>query len=91
MLVHAGESSLVFFRLYNPSKYSITCVSLYFVYPNEASVYLNKLQCFCFDQLYIHSYESVELPVLFYIDGSILRDKIRLDNYIYISYVLFQN
>lgn len=89
MIVQAGESSLIFFRIYNPSMYQITCISMYYIFPGEASPYVSKIQCFCFDQLRINGHESVELPVLYYIERSLLQDNIRFDNTMYISYVIF--
>jgi cytochrome c oxidase assembly protein Cox11 len=71
IIVNPGDTTLVFFRMYNPTTFDIVGTSLYYIFPVAASVYLKKIQCFCFDLLQINSYESVELPVLFYISSYI--------------------
>jgi len=62
---------LSFFRLYNPTNYIIKGITIYLLSPFEINLYLYKIQCFCFDELLLYSFESIELPILFYIDSSI--------------------
>jgi hypothetical protein len=88
IVVFPGESSLIFFRLYNPTSLELTSISIYFVYPSNAGAYVNKIQCFCFDQVTIKCFETVELPVLFNIDKRILLDKMFEERW-YFAYVLF--
>lgn len=89
ILVSSGEPALVFFRIYNPTGVDITGISLYFVYPSNMALYVSKVQCFCFDLLQIKKNESVELPVLFYIDSTIEIETVVFDSTIYLSYVFF--
>jgi hypothetical protein len=70
--IYAGEPCLVFFRLYNPTLFSLSGVSIYFTYPPDSAVYVNKLQCFCSDMPSINAHETLELPVLFFLDPSIM-------------------
>ena len=72
--VFPGEPNLIFFRLYNPTRLELTSISIYFVYPSNAAAYVNKVQCFCFDQITVKSFETMELPVLFQIESSGLLD-----------------
>jgi cytochrome c oxidase assembly protein Cox11 len=67
-----GETYLVFFRLYNPTNFIIKGISIYFISPNEISAYLFKIQCFCFDELILYQFESIDLPILFYISSDVL-------------------
>lgn len=87
--INPGETGLAFFRIYNPTTFSLSGVSIYFVYPSNISVYVHKIQCFCFDIVNIKSRETVELPILFFIDKLFLFDNIIFENTIYISYVFF--
>lgn len=89
ILVSSGEPALVFFRIYNPTGLDLTGMSMYFVYPSSLSLYVSKVQCFCFDLLQIKKHESVELPVLFYLDSTIELETLILDSTIYLSYVFF--
>lgn len=89
ILVTPGEPVLVFFRIYNPTGVALTGMSMYFVYPSSVAVFVSKVQCFCFDLLQVKQNESVELPVIFYVDETILLDKVCFDNTIYLSYVFF--
>lgn len=89
ILVSSGEPALVFFRIYNPTGVDLTGISMYFVYPSNMALYVSKVQCFCFDLLQIKKNESVELPVLFYIDSTIEIETVVFDSTIYLSYVFF--
>ncbi len=67
-----GETYLIFFRLYNPTNFLIKGISIYFISPNEINAFLFKIQCFCFDELILYQFESIDLPILFYISSDIL-------------------
>lgn len=82
-----GETILVFFRLFNPTYYEVTCISYYLVFPMEYSIYIHKLQCFCFNVTLINHFETLELPVLFYLDWSIYFSDIN-DQNIYLYYII---
>jgi cytochrome c oxidase assembly protein Cox11 len=82
-----GETILVFFRLFNPTYYEVTCISYYLVFPMEYSIYIHKLQCFCFNVTLINHFETLELPVLFYLDWSIYYSDTN-DQNIYIYYII---
>lgn len=87
ILVTPGESTLVFFRIYNPTAFDVTGLSLYYIFPIAAALYVNKVQCFCFDIVQVHSLESIELPVLFYL-SSIMSSTSAI-YVLFISYVFF--
>lgn len=67
-----GETYLVFFRLYNPTDFFIKGISIYFISPSEINAYLFKIQCFCFDELMLYPFESIDLPILFYISSDVV-------------------
>ncbi|MND21316.1 Cytochrome c oxidase assembly protein CtaG [compost metagenome] len=79
-----SETYLVFFRIYNPTDYIIKGISIYFISPNTVSVYLLKIQCFCFDELLLYKFESVDLPILFYISSEIIVLNLKIIAYIQI-------
>jgi len=60
--------SLIFFRMVNNQNISINGITTYTVFPLDALPFIKKLQCFCFDELRLLPNETVDLPVLFYIE-----------------------
>lgn len=86
--IYAGEPCLVFFRLYNPTLFSLSGVSIYFTYPPDSAVYVNKLQCFCSDMPSINAHETLELPVLFFLDSSIMLES-RKNNTFTETYIIY--
>jgi len=74
VFVSGGETTLIFFRINNESNYYIDCFTVYIVYPIHYSYALTKLQCFCFSNLSVLAYESLELPVLFYINTALFNE-----------------
>lgn len=67
-----NETHLVFFRMYNSVSFDITGISIYLLYPTDYLIYFNKVQCFCFEELLLYPYESIDLPVIFFISNEIL-------------------
>jgi len=83
--VHPGELNEVRFYAKNRSKFDIVGQSVPSVSPGEAALYLNKTECFCFDQQRLNAGEEIEMPMKFYIDADIPEDITRLT----LSYQLF--
>ncbi len=48
--VNAGETALAFYRVRNNEDFPVIGFSTYSVYPEEATLYFSKIQCFCFHQ-----------------------------------------
>lgn len=71
LFILPGETSLCFFRIYNGNSFSISGNSVYTVSPFELSSFVNKIQCFCFEEIYLLPFEVIELPVLFFLDSNI--------------------
>lgn len=69
-----GEPALAFYSAYNRSNRTLLGVSSYTIAPPEATNYLNKIQCFCFEEQRFKPHELVEMPVFFYIDRLMLAD-----------------
>jgi cytochrome c oxidase assembly protein subunit 11 len=66
--VHPGELNEVMFYAKNLSPQTITGQAVPSVAPGQASFYLNKTECFCFDQQTLKPGESIDMPMRFYID-----------------------
>lgn len=74
LVVNAGETALAFYQVYNRSEKPIAGIAVYQVFPEEVSLYFNKIQCFCFENQLLYPKESVDLPILFYLDPAINYD-----------------
>lgn len=83
-----NETHLIFFRMYNTVGFDVNGISIYLLYPTDFLVFFNKIQCFCFEEIFLLPYESVDLPVIFFISKEILN---YLDffysNKLYLSYL----
>jgi len=89
IIINFNESSLFFFRIYNPTHVSVKLLTLYLIYPNFLTLYINKIQCFCFNAIFLYPLEIVDLPVLIYV-YPFFNNFLVLNNII-IYYVIFLN
>nr|YP_007890656.1 heme biosynthesis protein [Jakoba bahamiensis]AGH24150.1 heme biosynthesis protein [Jakoba bahamiensis] len=88
--VLVGETALAFYTAENPTDESIVGVSTYNVNPQQAGIYFNKIQCFCFEEQRLKPHESIDMPVFFFIDPEFLEDpKMSEVDSITLSYTFF--
>jgi len=83
--VHPGELKEVRFFVHNPTHRTIVGKSVPSISPNEASLYIHKTECFCFEQQTLAAGESEEMPMRFYLDPDLPEDITQLT----VSYQLF--
>jgi len=69
-----GESKLAFFRATNTGNVAVTGRAVYNVVPETAGPYFSKLECFCFKNQTIKPGETVEFPVVYYVDPRYAKD-----------------
>ena len=79
LLCVPGEPVLAFYNATNTSQKDITGVATYNVLPQKAGNYFVKVQCFCFEEQRLGAKESVDMPVLFYIDPKFCQDPEMID------------
>jgi cytochrome c oxidase assembly protein subunit 11 len=75
MDVRIGENMLAFYRVTNKGSRPSVGSATYNVTPDQAGIFFNKMQCFCFTEQRIEPGETVEMPVSFFIDPAIAKDK----------------
>jgi cytochrome c oxidase assembly protein subunit 11 len=66
--VHLGENGLAFYRMTNVSPEPVTVIATFNVTPFKAGSYFRKVECFCFQEQHLAAGESVEMPVVYYVD-----------------------
>lgn len=72
--VRIGESATVFFHVENHGTTDSSGVATYNVQPDLAGSYFDKLQCFCFSDLKLKVGESLDVPVVFFVDPAIMKE-----------------
>ena len=89
--VRVGQPTLVFYRVENTSDQSIVGTATYNVTPLKVGEYFSKMECFCFTEQVLQPGESIELPVSFFVDPSILDDpKMDKITTLTLSYTFFE-
>lgn len=88
--VRIGETALVFFRITNPTDKPVEAVATYNVLPGETGLYFRKIECFCFKRQTYNPGETVEVPVVFFIDPELADNRDTRDvEEITLSYTYF--
>ncbi len=70
-----GEKGLAFYRATNTSDREITGTATFNVSPPSAGIYFSKVECFCFTEQTLKPGETVDMPVMFFIDPDIEHDE----------------
>jgi cytochrome c oxidase assembly protein subunit 11 len=73
--IKIGENALAFYRAHNNADHPVKGMASYNVSPNNAGAFFGKIECFCFTEQTLGPGESVEMPLSFFVDPSILEDR----------------
>jgi cytochrome c oxidase assembly protein subunit 11 len=86
-----GENKLVEYQATNLSNTTSSGTATFNVLPEKVGPYFIKTQCFCFEKQTLEPNETVQMPVVFYIDPSITEDPGMADiDTITLSYTFFK-
>ena len=66
-----GETVQVNFAVTNRSPRPTTGTAVFNVTPMEAGAYFNKVECFCFTETTLQPGQTLEMPVVFFIDPDV--------------------
>lgn len=83
--VHPGEVNTVEFFVRNPMSSDYIAQAIPSVSPGQAALFLNKTECFCFNQQPLGAGEQAVMPMSFYVDPQ-LPEEI---TYFTVQYTLF--
>ena len=72
--VKLGETKLAFFKVTNHADHPVTARAIFNVVPEQAGAYFHKLQCFCFSDQTVGAGQTVEMPVLYFVDPKYAQD-----------------
>ena len=86
-----GENKLVEYEATNLSSNSSSGTATFNVLPEKVGPYFIKTQCFCFEKQTLEPNQTAKMPVVFYIDPSIIEDPSMADiDTITLSYTFFK-
>lgn len=72
--VHPGEMHKINFFAHNPTDREIVGQAVPSVSPGQAALFLNKTECFCFEQQPLTAGEKAVMPMSFYVDPQLPED-----------------
>lgn len=86
-----GATQTAFYRATNTGARTITITSTFNVTPFKVGPYFRKLECFCFTEHTLAPGETIDMPVIYFVDPKI-DDDARLDDVstITLSYTFFE-
>jgi len=85
-----GETMQVAYIAHNKSAKTSTGTATFNVTPQAAGAYFNKIDCFCFTEQTLRPDETVDMPIVFFIDPDIVESEELKDiSTITLSYTFF--
>ncbi|MET0293582.1 MAG: cytochrome c oxidase assembly protein [Phenylobacterium sp.] len=73
--IRIGQTGTAFFKVTNTSNRPITGRAVYNVVPELAGPYFRKLQCFCFSDQTLQPGQSVDFPMIYFVDPAFANDR----------------
>jgi cytochrome c oxidase assembly protein subunit 11 len=86
-----GETKMAYFKVVNTGKTAVTGRAAYNVVPEAAGAYFRKLECFCFREQTLQPGETMEFPVVYFVEPQFATDpETRGKTEVTLSYTFFR-
>jgi cytochrome c oxidase assembly protein subunit 11 len=69
-----GSIETVVFKAHNFSDKEVTGQAIFNVAPDTTGIYFNKIECFCFTEQTLKPGETVDMPIVFFVDPDIAQN-----------------
>ncbi len=73
--VRTGQTATIFYKVSNTSDETITARAVYNVGPPSIGAYFDKVACFCFSDQTLKPHQTLEMPVVFFLDPALEKDE----------------
>ena len=73
--MRTGQTATVFYKVTNESDETITARAVYNVGPPSIGAYFDKVACFCFSDQTLKPHQTLEMPVVFFLDPALEKDE----------------
>lgn len=88
--VRTGQTATIFFKVTNNADHTVAARAVYNVSPGQTGAYFDKLACFCFSEQHFTPHQTVEMPVVFFLDPALEKDETMNDiDEITLSYTFY--
>ena len=86
-----GETKVAIFKVTNHADHPVTGRAVFNLVPEQSAVYFHKLSCFCFSDQTVGPHQTVELPVLYFVDPKYATDfETRGEHEVTLSYTFYR-
>jgi cytochrome c oxidase assembly protein subunit 11 len=90
LTLRTGATATVYFKFRNQVGRETAANAVYNVTPDVSGAYFDKIACFCFTEQHLGPAETVELPVVFFLDPKLEQDATMKDvDELTLSYTLY--
>ena len=73
--VRAGQTVTAYYHVTSHARTVTTGIARYNVAPDAAGAWFNKISCFCFSEVTLNPGETMDLPVVFFLDPGLEKDE----------------
>jgi cytochrome c oxidase assembly protein subunit 11 len=72
--LRTGDTATIYYKVTNVSDRETVGRAMYNVSPESAGAYFDKIACFCFSEQRLGPRETVDMPVVFFLDPALEKD-----------------
>ena len=88
--LRTGETATIFYKVKNKSDHETIGIASYNVAPERAGMFFNKISCFCFSEQRLGPGETMDMPVVFFLDPALEKDEImKQQDQVTLSYTFY--